>query len=85
MGTRSKDERLVSQVSAALARLLDVDPKAVSARSNGVSSADLVVAAAGHTFVVEWTKTTSAALVAGATKKAAQYARELRKRRSSAT
>ena len=80
MGTRSKDARLVSQVSAALARLLDIEPKAVSARSNGGASADVVVAADGKTFVVEWTKTASAAPVAAATKKAAQYAKELRKR-----
>lgn len=80
MGTRSKNERLASQVSAALARLLDIEPRAVSATSNGIASADLVVAAAGQTFVVEWTKTASAAPVAAATKKAAQYAKELRKR-----
>jgi hypothetical protein len=80
MGTRSKDERLAAQVSAALARLLDIEPKAVSARSNGVSSADLVATAAGQTFVVEWTKTASAAPVAAATKKAAQRAKALRKR-----
>lgn len=80
MATRSKAERLASQVSAALARLLDVEPKAVSATSSGVSSAGLVVAAAGQTFIVEWTKSASAAPVAAATKKAAQYVKALRKR-----
>ncbi len=80
MGSRSRDPRLAAQVAAAFARLLDIEPKAVSARSNGVSGAGLMVGAAGQTFVVEWTKTTSAAPVAAAVKKAAQHAKELRKR-----
>ncbi|OGQ24146.1 MAG: hypothetical protein A2138_01010 [Deltaproteobacteria bacterium RBG_16_71_12] len=80
MGARSKDERMVSQVRAALAQLLEVEPGEVSVRSNGASAADLVVSAAGATFVVEWTTSASAAPVAATTKKAAQHAKALRKR-----
>jgi hypothetical protein len=75
MGVQTKDERLLAEVPAALAGLLDIPIEEVTARANGASAAGQVLSAAGQTFVVEWSSSPTAGPVAARAEKAAQRAK----------
>lgn len=75
MGVQTKDERLLAEVPAALAGLLDIPIGEVTARANGASAAGQVLSAAGQTFVVEWSNSPTAGPVAARAEKAAQRAK----------
>ena len=68
MGSRSEHYRLAAKVPEILAGLLGVSLDDVKVRMEDPSGADLVLKGAGHTFVVEFKKSTSAALIAAAVK-----------------
>jgi hypothetical protein len=80
MGSRSEHDRMAVQVPEALAALLGVAPAEVEVRRDDPSGADLVVAAAGQTFVIEVNMSTGAAPIAAACKRVLGLARRLRKR-----
>jgi hypothetical protein len=75
MGAQTKDERLLAEVPAALAGLLDVPIGEVTARTDDASGAHPVLSAAGQTFVVEWSGSPTAGPVAARAVKAAQRAK----------
>ena len=68
------------KVPETLAALLGVEPAELEVRADDPSGADLVVAAAGQTFVVEINKSTGAAPIAAASKKVLGLAKRLRRR-----
>ncbi|HEX7478485.1 MAG TPA: type IV toxin-antitoxin system AbiEi family antitoxin [Polyangiales bacterium] len=75
MRAQTKHERLLAEVPAALAGLLDVPIGEVTAHANDASFAGQVLAAAGQTFVVEWSGSPGAGPVAARAEKAAQRAK----------
>lgn len=78
MAVRPKEKQLVAEVPAALASLLDVPQEDVKVEAG--SEADLVVSAAGHSFVVEVLGAASpGALAAHASQVAAAARRQGRK------
>ena len=79
MGPRSEHGRLAAKVPETLAGLLGVGLAELDVRADDASGADLVVTA-GPTFVIEVNKSTSAAPIAAAAKKAQEYAARLPRR-----
>ena len=79
MKTRPEHERLAAKVPDALAALLGVDRTDLAVRKEDPSGADLVIAGADRILVVEFKKTASAAIIAGAAKQVREYAKRVRK------
>jgi hypothetical protein len=79
MGSREHD-RLAVKVSETLAGLLGVGLGDLELRREDSSGADLVISAAGMTFVVEVKATTSASVIARATQQVQQYTSRIRRR-----
>ncbi len=75
MRSRSEHDRLAAKVPEMLAGLLGVSLDDIEVRQEDPSGADLILKGAGHTFVVEFKKSTSAALIAAAVKQV-QHHRE---------
>lgn len=80
MRARSEHDRIALKVPEMLAGLLGVAPAELEVRTNDPSGADLVVAAAGQTFVVEVNKSTGAAPIAAASRKVLELAKRQRRR-----
>jgi hypothetical protein len=80
MGLRSEHDRMAVQVPEALAALLGIAPAEVEVRWDDPSGADLVIAAAGQTFLIEVNMSTGAAPIAAACKKVLGLARQFHKR-----
>jgi hypothetical protein len=78
MGPRFEHDRLAAKAPETLAGLLGVSLADLDARSDDASGADLVITGS-HTFVIEFKKSTSAALIAAATKQVKNYAGRVRR------
>lgn len=71
--------KLRREIHAALAVLLDIAPKDVRALPAGRTNADLVLAAAGHTFVIEASAAATAGPLADRARQAVTLARRQRR------
>ena len=80
MRSRSEHDRLAAKVPETLAGLLGVSLDDIAVRLGDPSGADLVLKGAGHTFVVELKKSTSAALIAASIKKVQDYGNRIGRR-----
>jgi len=79
MGVRLSENRLVAEVPAVLAALLDVRVEEVGSKQSH-TGADLVVSAAGQTFVVEVSGAAAAGPVAAHAGHVAEVAKRVRRR-----
>jgi len=80
MELRSEHARLAAKVPVVLARVLEVSPADVEVHAGHPSGADVVISAAGQTYLVEFTKSGSAGPIGSAAKKVLESARRTRKR-----
>ena len=79
MESRAEHDRLASKVPDALAALLGVNRNTLAVRKEDPSGGDLVITGADKTFVVEFKRTTSAAIIAGAAMQVREYATRFRR------
>lgn len=79
MGSRIQPDRLLGEVPAALASILDLPVKRVATRRGDATSDELVLSASGSTFLVEWSGAPTPGPVAARAAKAAERSRVLGK------
>jgi len=77
MESRSEHDRLLAKVPETLAELLGVTANRIDERREDPSGADLLIKATGKTFVVEFKRTASAAIISMAAAQARKFANSL--------
>ncbi len=80
MGSEPKHTQLLADLPAALAGLLDVPVDEIAIRNENAIGTGITVSAVGKTFVVEWSASPAAGLVAARAENAAQRAKGLGRR-----
>jgi hypothetical protein len=80
MGDGLPEKQLLARVPAALATLLDAPVEEVELQHGHASRADLVVSAAGHTFVIEVLGSAAVGPVAAHAARVAEIAKRVRRR-----
>jgi hypothetical protein len=80
MDFKSEHDRLVERIPEVLADLLGIGLNDIQKNSHNPTGADLVISAAGHTFVVEFKKTNTAAILSATAKDVKEGGKRLGRR-----